>query len=233
MVALEGGQRPGGMIDLAPARTAPLPSSRHERTVRPRPLPADPTPDGLARLARWLLAGGQRRRAGCRGQGLQERHLGHRPDRDAAATTPDALGSRRERGRLPARRLAALHLGTAGSRRQARRGQGQATGRAVAAARRGRRGATAAGTAGRRGRHRHRAHERRRRARRTPPSRCCRLRRGRGYREGQEGRRRRRAAVRALPDPLLGSLPGAARRAPVHGGHADLDDGDTDGPART
>ncbi len=51
--------------------------------------------------------------ARCRGQGLQERHLGPRPDRDQAATPPDALGGRRERGRLPARRLAALHLGAA------------------------------------------------------------------------------------------------------------------------
>src|SRR4249920_1637182 len=33
------------MIDPAPTRTAPLPSSRDERTLRPRPLPAHPTPD--------------------------------------------------------------------------------------------------------------------------------------------------------------------------------------------
>ena len=137
---------------------------------------------------------------------------------DAGRGAPaDALrGGRGRRSGVPARRLAALHVQPPRSRCEAR--PGQADPRPVAAAAGRRRGAPPCRARGRRGRAGV--------ARRAPVVAfgsglhvgAVHVRRGRRARQGPQGGRRDGAPLRGrLPDPLLGSLAGAAPPASLRG----------------
>ncbi len=197
-------------------RPGTVPSWRHDRDLHHRP--HAPTPPPLVAPAEPRRPTPRRRRGRRRPRRHEDddRAVAGRPVRPGARAAADPLGGRRGgRGGLPAGRLAAVHLGSAGPGRQA--GPGEQDRRPVAAAARRWRGAAPRGTRGRRVRDRRRPSDRRDRVRRQRPSRRLRLRGRRVAGEGPQGRRRRCAPVRGLPDPPLGPLPGAARPAPVRG----------------